>query len=431
MNSEDDVVDKKSKLCSIEEPNWCVKTFGSLLEDPRKDPSTHDVTFKTSDGGSVSAHRVIVAAGSPVFHEMLEGDSSQEEIEISSNITTSINILKLLLTFIYTGKVSFSQGQCADVLTAAHYCGLDVLESYCADYIIDVENCCIIAGVAHKQSYEMVLQNCLSFMFIHATEIIMSPDFPDLLAEVLISFLKSSDVRASEIDLFNATVNWYRDQDNPTPDVATRIFQLIRYPLISKHDLVNNVRPVKEIDSALFTAALEYHSNFEKYSGPPEQITQRKPWFEIVSATPDTIELEKSKDGIVVSRVGDSNGWDGLCAVRVGPQEQDVEFTLCLKTCRSLSHLEFDLKSLPLDALAIDKSTHFEGILDFEKRISGIDARHLKQGELINVTASLSGKWATVMVGSQPLGRQVLQDTPIFLCIFLYSVGDKLVISHV
>ena len=38
-------------------------TFSSLLEDP----STHDVTFKTSDGGSVSAHRVIVAAGSPVF----------------------------------------------------------------------------------------------------------------------------------------------------------------------------------------------------------------------------------------------------------------------------------------------------------------------------------------------------------------------------
>ena len=34
---------------------WCPTTFGGLLEDP----STHDVTFKTSDGGSVSADRII------------------------------------------------------------------------------------------------------------------------------------------------------------------------------------------------------------------------------------------------------------------------------------------------------------------------------------------------------------------------------------
>lgn len=79
----------------------------------------------------------------------------------------------------------------------------------------------------------------------------------------------------------------------------------------------------------------------------------------------------------MVSRVG-TNGWNGLCAVRVGPQEECVRFTVCLQTCHSLSRIEFDLKSLPLDALAFEKTTHFEGILDFEKRISGIDARHLK-----------------------------------------------------
>ena len=33
--------------------HWCIGTFLPLLNDP----STHDVTFKTSDGGSVSAHR--------------------------------------------------------------------------------------------------------------------------------------------------------------------------------------------------------------------------------------------------------------------------------------------------------------------------------------------------------------------------------------
>ena len=55
------VIGKKKIL---HDSNWCFTTLSSLLNDP----STHDVTFKTSDGGSVSGHRAIVAAGSPVFH---------------------------------------------------------------------------------------------------------------------------------------------------------------------------------------------------------------------------------------------------------------------------------------------------------------------------------------------------------------------------
>jgi len=47
----------------IREPNWCSTILSSLLKYPR----THDVTFKTSDGGIVSALRAIVAAGSPVL----------------------------------------------------------------------------------------------------------------------------------------------------------------------------------------------------------------------------------------------------------------------------------------------------------------------------------------------------------------------------
>jgi len=48
--------------------SWCSKILASLLNDP----STHDVTFKTSDGGSVSAHRVIV-----VVHAMLYGNMKE------------------------------------------------------------------------------------------------------------------------------------------------------------------------------------------------------------------------------------------------------------------------------------------------------------------------------------------------------------------
>jgi len=73
-DEEDEVVN--SRILSVQDstlqdtPEWYPTTFDALLEDS----STHDVTFKTSDGGSMSAHRVIVAAGSPVFHAMLYGN---------------------------------------------------------------------------------------------------------------------------------------------------------------------------------------------------------------------------------------------------------------------------------------------------------------------------------------------------------------------
>jgi len=65
-------------LCAIEESGWCPKMFGALVDDH----DTHDVTFKTSDGGSVSVHKAMVAA---VFHAMLYGsmkESSENVIEL-------------------------------------------------------------------------------------------------------------------------------------------------------------------------------------------------------------------------------------------------------------------------------------------------------------------------------------------------------------
>jgi len=87
------------KVLEATHGSWCSKTLTSLLNDD----STHDVTFKTSDGGSVSVHRAIVAAGSPVFHAMLYGnmkENGQKEIELPS---INSNILKKLLSFFCSG----------------------------------------------------------------------------------------------------------------------------------------------------------------------------------------------------------------------------------------------------------------------------------------------------------------------------------------
>ena len=135
---------KTSNKEIFQDPNWCVTTLSFLLNDT----NTHDVIFKTSDGGIVSGHRLIVAAGSPVFHAMLYGnmkESYEKEIELPSVDTKT---LKDLLSFMYTGKINVDVENLFSILEAAHYFNVAALEKKCADYInasLDIKNCCTIA----------------------------------------------------------------------------------------------------------------------------------------------------------------------------------------------------------------------------------------------------------------------------------------------
>ena len=62
-----------------------------------------DVTLKLSDG-SIDAHRMILAAVSPVFEKMLYGDFKEGKSSEVALPNDSYNIMKLLIDFVYNGK---------------------------------------------------------------------------------------------------------------------------------------------------------------------------------------------------------------------------------------------------------------------------------------------------------------------------------------
>jgi len=125
------------------------------------------VTFKTSDGGSVSAHRVIIAAGSPVFHSMLYGnmkESSQKEIELP-NIHSST--LKKLFHFIYTGHVQTSFTKCFDLLLAADYFNVGALTAVCVHIIekhFTEDNVGDVITFAIEHQFNSLLATCTNYM---------------------------------------------------------------------------------------------------------------------------------------------------------------------------------------------------------------------------------------------------------------------------
>ena len=170
----DSVVIPNLQDASFQDSDWHLESFQTLL----KDPSTHDVTFKTSDGGSVSAHRVIVAAGSPVFHAMLYGnmkESSQKEIELP--FIRSTEVLHYIFSFIYLGKCDITSTDVINTLCASHYYDVRPLELRLVDFLsssLDEENIFPMVAVASEKKLDVLLDRCVDYILENGHKLIGS-----------------------------------------------------------------------------------------------------------------------------------------------------------------------------------------------------------------------------------------------------------------
>ena len=182
-----------------------------------KDPTTHDLTFKTADG-NLGAHRAMIAASSPVLHAMLYGktkESKESEICLSS---TNADILKKIFTFIYGGAVQVSSDECLALIQAAHYFDIAALETKCGEVLVstlDVDyNFSSIITFAVEHQLDLLFTQCLELMEVNAGKVINSLWFNTLPLHMILAFVKSSNLEVREVDLFLAVERWYRHQEN-------------------------------------------------------------------------------------------------------------------------------------------------------------------------------------------------------------------------
>ena len=307
-----------------------------MLSGLLDDPGSHDVTFKTSDGGSVSAHRVIVAAGSPVFHAMLYGnmkESNEKEVELPS---VDANCLRNLLTFVYTGQVKTTLAENQSLLLAARYFNITTLEAKCIDAIADsltVLNWCKLTTFAKQQQFDVLLKQCYMYMQYNLDKIINTSDFKCLPAECMIEICNNSEVCIKELDLFFAVNEWSDYQKDTLPeDTIKSVSQLIRYPLIHASDLVEKVGPSHHTDQYLYRTALEYHVWPNSFSGPQDQIKIRKYYFDFRTNSKG-LSIEHNPEGTFITNESEPEGAMCKCFAKIHPTESSpVQFKFCLRS---------------------------------------------------------------------------------------------------
>ena len=262
----------------LHEADWRLHWNSALLSSLLNDPSTHDVTFKTSDGGSVSAHKAIIAASSPVFYNKFYIPNNPLTLE-SANIAVEgvdINVdaatLSKLLTFIYTGKVMVNS-TCLDKMLHAACCyeliSLETILMKFAESSLNVKNVISVAILASNRNCDQLQKCCQNFIGANIKKVARHPNFMALPHTVVLEVCKSSDLNVGEIDLFLAVAEWHKHQT---------------LSKIASDDLLHKVRPTNLADSNLYKAALEYHLDSRIYEGPSNQLENRKHQLKLLSA---------------------------------------------------------------------------------------------------------------------------------------------------
>lgn len=167
-----------------------------------------------------------MAAKSSYFRTLFDGgfkETTQNEIELKD---VRLEAFKALLEFIYTGRMSLANMSLEDALNTldlANRYGFDTLKlsiSDCLSSGLSLENCCAILEAATIYDLKKMQDDCMTFIDHNSAELLHHNTFQTLSQDSLCALLQRDSFHASEIEVFKAANNWYKN--NPDADIQVK-----------------------------------------------------------------------------------------------------------------------------------------------------------------------------------------------------------------
>lgn len=136
-----------------------------------------DVTLKIDDE-TISAHKAILAARSPVFAAMFENEMSEKKTGIVNISDCDLEPFNVFLVYIYTGEAEFSKCNVFHLYKIADKYDVSELMMMCIDFMIrnlSIENVCETFVFSHEFQEEK-LQSFTQHFFCENFQKVISSD---------------------------------------------------------------------------------------------------------------------------------------------------------------------------------------------------------------------------------------------------------------
>ncbi|CAF1629512.1 unnamed protein product, partial [Adineta ricciae] len=193
----------------------------------------------------IYAHRAILSACSPYFKAMFPGDliqSQQMEITIRD---IDYCAMDLLINYCYTSRIIVDEQNVQILLPAASILRIDEVQLTCCEFLhkrLNPNNCLSIRAFAEKNACQELLNLADRYTQQHFLNVKESEEFLFLPVNQLIDILSNDELNiASEEDVFLCVMKWVSYNVEQRKEYLSKIFEHIRFPLMSARFLVNRV----------------------------------------------------------------------------------------------------------------------------------------------------------------------------------------------
>ena len=218
-----------------------------------------DVTIKLSDG-EIKAHKLLLAAVSPVFKAMLYGDFKEAgSSEIKSDF--DLKTMQMLLDAVFKGSCEMdSLDDIVPLIEAADYYQIEKkpLQQMCDEAIlsqfetrnwIDVTLLSRCAKVMGERSIQRVVEMIMNSTKHNFTTLHNLPE------QILYQLLQRNDLNCEEVEIFKYLWNQpFSTRPSPT---TPGLFALVRYSLIPPQYLFTQVSRLEFVDKNQVHKAIE------------------------------------------------------------------------------------------------------------------------------------------------------------------------------
>lgn len=213
----------------------------------------------------LSAHKVVLAASSPVFKTSftseLTRNKATEEFEVKIK-DFDPNTVEEMLNFVYTGEVGITEENAAELLEVADYFDIQSLKELCAEFLIinlKPSNCLGLQIFAERYRHELLHEAatdfiCNNLISIWQTEEYLSLDFAyvnDLFSGERLAI----KTQKGEEDVFEGIKAWVKHEPEKRELYFEELFRQVHLSALS----LNFIQDVIERDE-LVSRSHECHS---------------------------------------------------------------------------------------------------------------------------------------------------------------------------
>lgn len=255
-------------------------------------PEMCDVTFLVGEERQpVCGVKAIMAARSWVFRKQLyresdgkkhfkkllkkKSEGNMDVYDLNTVVVSEFDteVFKQLVEYIHTGTVMLQARTILGLMNAADHYGLEDLKAVCTRFVercITVDMVCSLLTTAERyiqyKSTKMVVQRMFEFVDQNASAILSLGAFYALPQHVVRIILSREDLRATELEKFEAALKWcdaHVDETNVTDlkQVFEPFVDVIDYCQIPAKELMQLVKPLRVVDDAVILTALAYQAD--------------------------------------------------------------------------------------------------------------------------------------------------------------------------